>query len=52
MLDHSQDDRIAGSLTGQGSADAPAYSVEQALHNLQQIEDPKYLDKNKRYLLG
>ena len=40
MVDHSQDDKIVGSSVGQGSADDPAYTVEQALHNLQQTEDP------------
>ncbi|MDJ0511404.1 MAG: HEAT repeat domain-containing protein [Crocosphaera sp.] len=40
MVDHSQDDRIGISLKGQESADDPAYTVEQALNNLQQTEDP------------
>jgi phycocyanobilin lyase alpha subunit len=39
MVDHSQDDKVVGSSVGQGSADDPAYTVEQALHNLQQTED-------------
>ena len=33
MVDHSQDDRMAESSVGQGSADDPAYTIEQALHN-------------------
>ena len=40
MVDHSQDDRMAESSVGQGSADDPAYTIEQALSNLQQTEDP------------
>ncbi|MEA5537172.1 HEAT repeat domain-containing protein [Crocosphaera sp. XPORK-15E] len=40
MVDNSQDKNIMGLSAGQGSADAPAYTVEQALHNLQQTEDP------------
>ncbi|MGB5771368.1 MAG: HEAT repeat domain-containing protein [Crocosphaera sp.] len=39
MVDHSPDDKIVGSSADQGSADDPAYTVEQALHNLQQTED-------------
>lgn len=40
MVNHSQDDKVVGSSVGQGSADDPAYTVEQALSNLQQTEDP------------
>ncbi|MDJ0658577.1 MAG: HEAT repeat domain-containing protein [Crocosphaera sp.] len=40
MVNHSQDDKLAGSSVGQGSADDPAYTIEQALDNLQQTEDP------------
>ncbi len=39
MVNHSQDDRVVGSSVGQGSADDPAYTIEQALFNLQQTED-------------
>lgn len=39
MVDFSQDNNIMGASADQGSADNPAYTVEQALHNLQQTED-------------
>ncbi len=39
MVNHSQDDRVVGLSVGQGSADDPAYTVEQALYNLDQTED-------------
>ncbi|MGK7931142.1 MAG: HEAT repeat domain-containing protein [Microcystaceae cyanobacterium] len=39
MVNYSQDDRVPESLVGQASADDPAYTIEQALHNLQQTED-------------
>ncbi|MEA5510740.1 HEAT repeat domain-containing protein [Crocosphaera sp. UHCC 0190] len=40
MVDNSQDNNVMGLSAGQGSADDPAYTVEQALYNLQQTEDP------------
>lgn len=40
MVDYSQDNKVMGSLAGQGSVDDPAYTIEQALYNLQQTEDP------------
>ncbi|ACB52004.1 phycocyanin alpha phycocyanobilin lyase [Crocosphaera subtropica ATCC 51142] len=40
MVDYSEDNKAMGSSTGQGSADDPAYTIEQALSNLQQTDDP------------
>lgn len=40
MVYDSQRENGIGASVGQGSADAPAYTVEQALYNLQQTEDP------------
>lgn len=40
MVDFSQDNHVMGASAGQGSADNPAYTVEQALYNLQQTDDP------------
>ncbi|MDJ0731013.1 MAG: HEAT repeat domain-containing protein [Crocosphaera sp.] len=40
MVNYSQDDRVVGSSVDQGSTDDPAYTIEQALSNLQQTDDP------------
>ncbi len=40
MVDYSQDNKAMGSSSDQGLVDDPAYTIEQALANLQQTEDP------------
>ena len=39
-MDYSQDNNGTGSPTDQGLLDDPAYTIEQALNNLQQTDDP------------
>ncbi|MGK7887337.1 MAG: HEAT repeat domain-containing protein [Crocosphaera sp.] len=40
MVDYSQDNKVMGSLAAQELVNDPAYTIEQALANLQQTEDP------------